>query len=299
MLRPLHDVGEELIEWASGDVRRVPTGFSLFDDRMSGGVAQGEVMLFLARTGVGKTWFALNVIDANPDTPAIFMSYEMHARLLLQRLAAVHTGVRTSQIEEEIARDGYSPALQKTIDAFPKLRFVDDATTGLGDLANMIDEYEAETGERPAFLAIDFLELIPSFGMTKTEGVWEISRAVKQLARQSNIGILLLHQVNRGEGRKQSKGGETIKNEGHRALSMTDASYGGEQLADYIVGMYRPGLDPEMPEYERKSRERDVRLQFLKTRTDGGIHPMGVQHDWEPRNGRIPEIRFERRDPWA
>src|SRR5690606_41770945 len=142
MLRALHDVGDELIECASGDVRRVPTGFALVDDRMSGGVAQGEVMRFPARTGVGKTWFALNLIDANPDTPAIFMSYEMHARLLLQRLAAVHTGVRTSQIQAEIARDGYSPALQTTIEACPKLRFVADATTGLGALANMLHEHE-------------------------------------------------------------------------------------------------------------------------------------------------------------
>lgn len=292
MLRPLQDVGEELTRWASSDIRRVPTGFPFFDERMSGGVAQGEVMLFIARTGVGKTFWALNVIDANPDTPAIFMSYEMHARYLLQRLAAVHTGVRTSQIERELAAEGRSVAVEKTMAAFPLLRFVDDGATGLGDLANLFEEYKVDVGVRPALLVIDFLELIPAFGLSKTESVWDVSRSVKQLARQGDIGVVLLHQVNRGEGRKQTKGGDTIKNEGHRALGMTDASYGGEQLADYIVGMYRPSLDPEMPPMEQAQRAHDVRFQFLKTRTDGGIHPHGVQHHWDGATGRIREIRF-------
>ena len=86
--------------WATSGLTRVPTGYPLFDSSTNGGIAPGEVVLFLARTSVGKTWWALNMI-ANQDetTPMIFFSLEMHARYILQRLAGIASNPPTIDIE--------------------------------------------------------------------------------------------------------------------------------------------------------------------------------------------------------
>lgn len=286
-------MGDELTRWASDDIARVPTGYAIFDDRLNGGIATGEVMLFLARTGTGKTWFAVNVVENNPETPVLFMSYEMHARYILQRLAAVHTGVPTSQIEQELRQYGESPAIDKTINDYPHVTIEDNPTLGLGDINESCNSIEAATGIRPKLVAIDFMEMIPSFGATSMQATEEVSKGVKRLAREADVAVLLLHQLPRGEATKAAGSSRWVKNEGHRPVRMSDAKYGGEVLADYVGAMYRPHLDPEMPPQEKDRRENDLRLQLLKTRTDGGTQLDGVQHHWDKRNGRIRQVRWE------
>ena len=70
MLRDLPEVRDELYQWATSDVVRVPMGYRFFDDRTQGGMAPGQAMILLARTGVGKTWWLINVAVNNPNVVA-------------------------------------------------------------------------------------------------------------------------------------------------------------------------------------------------------------------------------------
>ncbi|NNM31693.1 MAG: hypothetical protein HKO53_01420, partial [Gemmatimonadetes bacterium] len=88
-MKDLHTVVEEHYQWASREDYRIPLGWRFFDEATSGGIALGEVLMMLAYSGVGKTWWACNVAINNPQVPVVFFSLEMQGRALAQRLAAV------------------------------------------------------------------------------------------------------------------------------------------------------------------------------------------------------------------
>ena len=108
------------------------------------------------------------------------------------------------------------------------------------------------------------------------DSVQGMARALKVFARENDVALIVLHQVKRGD-----------RNAGHRPLDLTDGKFGGEESADYVLGMYKPSLDPNVSQKMRDYMENDIRFQFLKTRTGGGIHPDGVQHHWNPATGKI------------
>lgn len=291
MARNLTEVRGELIQWATGDIVRVPTGFSLIDKPTGGGPAPGELVMFIARPSVGKTWWALNVVASNPDTPTIFFSLEMHARYLLKRLAAVYTGIPTANIERALREEGWSPAIEKTVENFPKLALGDQPGLGIPDMLVACDDFADEFEARPKLIVIDFMELVRSFGMTDTESVKRLAMSLKDFAREVDSVVVVLHQVSRGAAVKRRDSDQAYVDEGHRPLTKGHAAHGGEYSADYMIGAFRPSLDPEMPAHEREARVDDFRMQFLKTRGDYPIDPHNaVRHRWDPPTGRITEL---------
>lgn len=287
-VQSLPKVGEDLTRWATSDVPRVPTGFSFFDRLTNGGIATGEIMIAIARTGVGKSWFGLNVLARNAGIPAVLFSIEMHARYSLKRLAGIYTDVPTAQIEKELVGSGRSEALSQTISAFPKLAIEDSSDCSIGSMHIAVEEYELLFDEKPKLVIVDYLELIRSFGTSQAESTEKAAWGVKQFARENDVAVVLLHQVSRSSGQR-GKGED--KNNGHVPLSLADGKFGGEQSADYMMGMYKPGMDPTMPWDQQQAMETDFRLQFLKTRSDFGTHPMGKQHHFNPKSGRISELQ--------
>jgi len=284
MLRDLDQVSDDLTQWATSDYARVPTGYSIFDGPTMGGIATGELMLFLARTGVGKTWFAVNVAAMTPTVPTVLISLEMHGRYLLKRLAGVHTDTPTQMIEQDLRKYGRSEAVDQTAHDFPLLAIEDDPGMGVLDISTTLDAYTEQRGVRPKMVMIDYLKLIRSFGDSEAVKVDEIAQDLKVLAREQDVGVVVLQQAKRG-------GGDTGKtNDGHRPLTVTDSAYGGEYAPDYVMGMYKPSLNLALDPKTRKDMGHDMRLQFLKTRSDGELPLEGVQHHWNRHTGKISEL---------
>lgn len=283
-MKGLPALERELNAWASSDIPRVPTGYSFFDSRTSGGIAPGEVAIMLARTSVGKTWYAINVIANNPEVPTLFFSLEMHGRYILQRLASTWGGVSTDHIEATLKRRGSAQVVSRATAEFPLLQVTDTPGIGFGDMSDDIAAYSEEVGFKPVLVVIDYIELIRSFGMSQQENVDRVTWQLKDFAREEDVAVLALHQVKRGESKKGHQ------NQGHMPLTMTDARFGGEMAADYVLGMYRPSMNPALDAVTAAEMEQDLRLQFLKTRSGGGTMPFGVQHHWDPRTGRISEM---------
>ena len=276
MLRVLTEVRDELYKWATSDIVRVPLGYSFFDDRTQGGMAPGQVMILLARTGVGKTWFLINVAANNPGVPTVLFSLEMHGRYILERLASCYTGTATTTIEKTMREHGKCSAIEITSESLPLLVVEDEPDLGLGDMTEVLNDYESRLGARPRLVLIDYLELVRTWGENQMDSVQGMARAMKNFARENDVAVIVLHQVMRGD-----------HNAGHRPLDLTDGKFGGEESADYVLGMYKPSLDPNISQKMRDYMEDDIRLQFLKTRTGGGIHPDGVKHHWNPHTGKI------------
>ncbi len=276
MLRALAEVKDELYKWATSDIVRVPLGYPFFDDRTMGGMAPGQVMILLARTGVGKTWFLINVAANNPTVPTVLFSLEMHGRYILERLSSCYTGTATTTIEKTMREHGMCSAIEVTSSSLPLLVIEDEPDLGLGDMTEVLNDYESRLGARPRLVLIDYLELVRTWGDNQMDSVQGMARALKVFARENDVALIVLHQVKRGD-----------RNAGHRPLDLTDGKFGGEESADYVLGMYKPSLDPNVSQKMRDYMENDIRLQFLKTRTGGGIHPDGVQHHWNPATGKI------------
>ena len=285
MLRDLKEVSDELAQWAVSDHVRIPTGYSLFDDRTNGGMAPGQLCFLLARTGVGKTWWLINVAANTPDVPTVFFSLEMHGRYIMERIASVHTDIGTREIETQLRAGERCLPLERTVRDFPLLMIEDEPDIGLEDMAVTLETYRETTGVPARLVLIDYLELIRAYTDSQMAKVQELSRALKVFSREHDVAVIVLHQVKRGD-----------HNSGDRPLDLTDGKFGSEESADYVVGLYKPSLNPSISQEMRDSLESDIRLQFLKTRTGGGIHPEGKQHYWDGKTGKISEIRFVERN---
>jgi len=289
-LKPLGDIAKAHYEWATtGSMGRIPLGWSFFDDATGGGVAQGEVCMFLARSGVGKSWWACNVINNNPHVPTVFFSLEMQDRFMLQRLAAVHVGTPTPFIEAEIRETGSSAAIEQTVTDFPKLALIDTPEMSLKGMSQALKEYRDSYGEQPELVIVDYMELVKGgLSMSALEAIDNVSRQIKNWARTEDVAFIVLHQTNMNPGARVSERSNELDN-GHLPLTRQAARFGGDVAADYTVAMYKPSLDPRLADQVRIYRMNEVWLQLLKNRGGSKLYEGGVQHHVDVTNWRITE----------
>jgi replicative DNA helicase len=246
--------------------------------------------MFLARSGVGKTWWAINVAANNRHVPTIFFSLEMQDRFLLQRLAAVHVQTRTVDIEEEIRETGASRAIEQTVEEFPLLEIVDRPEMSLKDMSRAIKEYEQQRVSRPELVIVDYLELVKSgMAMSSLEAVDNVSRAVKNWARTEDVAFIVLHQTNMNQAARVRDrwSNENEMDNGHLPLTRQAARFGGDVAADYTIGAYMPALAPTMEDSVREMRRNEFWMQLLKNRGGSQLYEGGVMHHVDTDHWRI------------
>lgn len=287
-LKSLGEIAQAHYEWATtGSMGRIPLGFPFFDQATGGGVALGEVCMFLARSGVGKSWWACNVINNNPGVPTVFFSLEMQDRFMLQRLAAVHTGEPTQFMEAEIRERGSSLSIEKTVLDFPLLAIVDTPEMSLKQMSQALRDYRDQFDVEPELVLVDYMELVKGgLAMNQLESVDNVSRQIKNWARTEDVAFIVLHQTNMNTGARVSERSTEMDN-GHLPLTRQAARYGGDVAADYTVAMFKPSLDPRMSDQTREFRQNEVWLQLLKNRGGSKLYEGGVQHYVDIGNWQI------------
>lgn len=304
-LRPLSEVVEEHYSWATSDTYRIPLGWSFFDDATGGGVALGEVCMMLAYSGVGKTWWAVNVALNRLNVPTVFFSLEMQARSLVQRMAAVAYGVTTHSIEDEVRETGSSQYLEKLVGDYPLLMINDEPSLGLAGMGDSLKRASDIWGEAPKLVLVDYMELVragPALG--SLEQIDRVSRNLKNFSRDYDVALVVLHQTNANEAARISdfgggRGGSRV-DAGHQPLTRKAARFGGDVAADYTIGCYKPTLDPNMPETIRSIRENEFWMQLLKNRGGNQLHLAGVEHHVDIDCWRITEKEVTYDQPtWA
>lgn len=275
--RSYHESVRDYVTWATSDHPRIGTGFPFFDSRCGGGAAAGEMVLVQARSSVGKTTIANNIIVNNPEIPIVVFSLEMAGRYIANRLAAISQETSTKQIEYDLQTTGRSPHLQAAVEQFTNVTIVDRPGMSLKQMGEAIHEIEQDTQSKIQMAVIDFLELIGGVGsMSAVEGVDRASRKAKDFCREHDLVTFLLTQVGRGEG-----------GAGEEPLSLSSARYGGEASADYVIGAYRPCLRKGITGEEYAIEKWQIYLQFLKSRGGSDLHPHGELHEFNPETMRI------------
>lgn len=262
--------------WAQDPTPRIGLGLPFFDEPTRGGMAKGEVCMFLAYSSVGKTSLGLNVINANPHMPTVFFSIEMSWRLVTARLAAQHTGTPTWELEAELKAGRYPPQLIDTANRFPLLLGNDTSDISVKEMKSQIMDGGQKLGTPIRLVVIDYLELISGAGLLgKGEQVDKIAQKLQALAKDCDCSVVVLHQVGKGDG-----------SGGHLPLALDSGKYGGHHVCSYVVGAYAPRLNRELTEWQRQACEEEIYLQLLKNR-GGMAAPAGIKHRMSTTSTKI------------
>ena len=233
---PVKDVLDELFDTMNeggGRVQGVPTGF-IGLDRVLGGLQRSDLIIIAARPSVGKTALALSMAyNAAVLHHKIvgFISLEMSAQQIVQRLLAAETGINSHRLRMGQINDDEWGSISR---AYGKLSeaniFIDDGgSSTVNDVRTKARRLQAEFGMDVLF--IDYLQLMQSRRSdNRVQEISEISRGLKQLARELNIPVVALSQLSRAVENRS----------GHKPL-LSDLRESGsiEQDADVVMLIYR------------------------------------------------------------
>ena len=232
----------EVIQKASANkdgLTGVPTGYHKLDDITSGWQAS-DLVIIAGRPAMGKTAFALSmakIIAADYKLPMAFFSLEMSNQQLVNRLMSNVCEIEGKKILNGQLRPDEWDRLDKRVNNLLGAPLYVDDTPGLSvfELRTKARRLVREHGVK--IIMIDYLQLMNANGMrfsSRQEEVSTISRSLKGLAKELDIPILALSQLNRGV---ESRGGL----EGKRPqLSDLRESGAIEQDADMVLFVHRP-----------------------------------------------------------
>lgn len=219
---------------AKGEIRGVPTGFRDLDNKLAG-LQKSDLIILAARPSVGKTTLALDIARntslKHGTTVAIF-SLEMSAQQLVDRMLAaesrvdswkLRTGRLSSDDEFALIRD----ALDKLAQA--PIFLDDDASIDVLRMKSVARRLQSE--HNLGLIIVDYLQLmVPHRQMDSlVQQVTEISRALKALARELEVPVLAISQLNRNV---EQRGGRP-------RLSDLRDSGSLEQDADVVMFIHR------------------------------------------------------------
>ena len=219
----------------------VSTGFSDLD-KMTSGFQRGDLIIIAGRPSMGKTTFAMNIAEnvAMQTTqaqeqlkPVLVFSMEMPAESLAMRMMSSlgridQHKVRTGQLHNEDW-----PRLTSAVSMLSEAKlFIDDAPA----LSPMEVRSRARRLAREhgglSLIVLDYMQLmrVPGYKDNRVGEVSEISRSLKALAKELNVPIVALSQLNRGLEQRHDK---------RPVMSDLRESGSIEQDADLIVFIYR------------------------------------------------------------
>lgn len=230
------------------------TGFTEID-KITTGLQKSDLIIVAARPSVGKTAFALNLAQnaaVRSNAPVAIFSLEMSKEQLVQRMMAAETNVSGLKLRTGALDDmdwlnmswGMSRLINSPV-------YIDD-TPGVNifEMRSKLRRMKVETGL--GMVVIDYLQLIQG---RKTENrlqeVSEISRMLKQIARELEVPVVALSQLSRSVEQRADK---------RPILSDLRESGAIEQDADIISFLYRDDY------YDRESQSDEIEVIIAKQR---------------------------------
>lgn len=231
----------------------VASGFEGID-RLTGGFQKANLIVLAARPGMGKTSLALNIaqnIAVQGQAPVAIFSLEMSARELGERMMCSSARVSSHRVRTgTLSGDDYAKLVQAAGELEKADIFIDD-TAGLNMFELRAKARRLQTRQPLSLVIVDYLQLMS--GDTRAENrqqeVSNISRAMKQLARELEVPVIAVSQLNRSPEARAD-----------REPQLADLRESGaiEQDADMVVFIYEDPSDP--------SSKGIVKLKIAKNR---------------------------------
>jgi replicative DNA helicase len=234
-------------------VTGLATGFTKLDE-LTCGLQNGEMIVIAGRPSMGKTSFAMNIaehIGADNNIPVVLFSLEMSKQQFVERMLCSRSMVDSQLVRKGMLNDNqYQELVHTASELSEKPIFVDDtpAITPL-ELRGKARRLRAQHGIR--CIIIDYLQLMSLGGRVESrqQEVSEMSRYLKALARELEIPVVVLSQLNRSpEGR-----------EGHRPR-MSDLRESGsiEQDADVVMLLHRESYYKKQEKASEENKDKST-----------------------------------------
>ena len=231
----------ELME-RKGTITGVSTGFTELN-RMTNGFQKSDLIIIAARPAMGKTAFALNIAQyaaLHDDRTVVIFSLEMSASQLVQRMLCTEATVESQKIKEGTVGSDELKRLVEVMEPMSRAKLFIDDTGGatVPEIRSKCRRLRARHGLD--MIVIDYLQLMQSGGGRKsdsrTQEVSDMTRQLKLLARELDVPVVLLAQLNRGPETRQD----------HTPM-IADLRESGsiEQDADMVILLYRPAVYDE------------------------------------------------------
>ena len=240
----LHDAFDRIDELhrEKGKLRGVSTGFKELDNLLAG-FQKSDLIILAARPSVGKTSLALDIarqVGVGKKLPVAFFSLEMSKEQLVDRMICAQADVdlwklRTGRLSD---RDDDFPRIGHALGELSEAPiFIDDsATLNIMQLRTKARRMKTEHGL--GLIMVDYLQLMEGRSNkgsdNRVQEVSEISRGLKQIAKELNVPVLALAQLSRAV--------EAIKPSIPRLSHLRDSG-SIEQDADVVMFIYRKSAD--------------------------------------------------------
>ncbi len=229
----LNDAIRQLEENEGRIITGISTGYPQLDE-ITSGFQNSEMIVVAGRPSMGKTALALNIAEnmVARDVPVAIFSLEMSRQQLTQRLLSSRSAVSGHKIRRNMLSDRDMEAiLQAANDLMQRPLYIDD-TPGLSIMQLRAKARRLKQSHEIGAIFVDYLQLMTSGrrAESRQQEVSEISRGIKALARELNVPVICLSQLNRAAEQR----------EGHRPR-MSDLRESGsiEQDADVVAMLHR------------------------------------------------------------
>jgi replicative DNA helicase len=224
------------------------TGYKELND-LTAGFGKGDLIIVAARPAMGKTAFTLNLTQnvLDHDKGVAFFSLEMPAEQLMLRMLSAKTSISLQSLRVGNMNDDELGRLSAACDVMSKKKlFVDDdGNLNIHQLRSKLRKLKQQHPEI-SLAVIDYLQLMTSAtSKDRHLEVSEISRGLKLLARELEIPIIALSQLNRG-----------LESRADKRPMLSDLRESGaiEQDADTIMFVYRDDVYRIREEKEKEKR---------------------------------------------
>ncbi len=250
----------ELLHDRKGDITGIPTGFTELD-KMTAGFQRNDLIIVAARPSVGKTAFALNIaqnVATKTDENVAIFSLEMGADQLVMRMLCAEGNIDAQRLRTGTLTPEDWGKLTMAMGSLSNSGIYIDDTPGIrvSEIRAKCRRLKQESGL--GMVLIDYLQLIQGSGRTdnRQQEVSEISRTLKELARELKVPVIALSQLSRGVEQRQDK----------RPM-MSDIRESGsiEQDADIVAFLYRDDY------YDKESENKNIIEIIIAKQRNGPV----------------------------
>jgi len=247
-------------------VTGVPTGFTDLDT-MTAGLQPGDLVIVAGRPSMGKTAFALNMVEhaavhAAEPVPTIIFSLEMSKEQLVQRLLCSVSKVDASRLRTGHLGDSDWPKLTSGAGLLTEAPIYIDDTPAISVLELRAKARRLKAERNLGMIVVDYLQLMTGHNSeSRQQEISEISRSLKALAKELSVPVIALSQLNR-----------SLENRTDKRPIMADLRESGaiEQDADVIMFVYREAVYCEACKSKEKTcdkgHERNAEIVIGKQR---------------------------------
>ena len=270
--RPIDDLIAEardridILSRQSSPITGLATGYTDFD-RLTAGLQPADLIILAGRPSMGKSALAINIAEhvaiQGQKSVAVF-SMEMPSEQLAMRMIGSLSRIDQQRLRTGKLNDEDWPRLTSTVGVVQDARLFIDDTPALSPAElrararRIARDLSAQAGHKLDLVIVDYLQLmqVPGFSDNRVAEVSEVSRALKGMAKELNVPVIALSQLNRGLEQRPNK---------RPVMSDLRESGAIEQDADVIVFIYRDEV------YDKDSADKGIAEVIIAKQRNGPI----------------------------